>query len=288
MNHLKTLFLMTVLTVLFVIAGGAIAGEVGVFIALAFALVMNVTMWWSSDSIAIRMTRSRPLSRAEAPELHRMVERLSQRASIPVPKLYLQPSAQPNAFATVRNPRHAAVAVTEGLLRQLDSREVEGVIAHELAHIKHYDTLISTVAAVFAGALAALARIGTWGMMFGGGRGRNNGNMLTLLLAIIFAPMAAMLIRMAVSRSREFAADRRAAEIAGSPAGLMSALSKLDSLSQHSRMQVNEAASHMYIVNPLRGSGGMAALFSTHPPMDARISRLRRLESRSARTARIR
>ncbi|MFP4511156.1 MAG: M48 family metalloprotease [Spirochaetaceae bacterium] len=285
---MKTFLLMTVLTVLFVIVGGAIAGEGGAIVALAVAVAMNVAVWWNSDRLAIRMTRSRPLSRAQSPELYDMVERLAKRASIPAPKVYLQPSAQPNAFATGRSPRNAVIAVTDGLVQQLNANEIEGVIAHELAHIKHYDTLISTVAAAFAGAITVLARIGTWGLLLGGGRGRDNGNAITLLLAIVLAPLAAMLIRMAVSRSREFAADRRAADITGSPEGLMNALSKLDSLSQRSRMQVNEAAGHMYIVNPLRGAGGMAALFSTHPPMEKRIERLRRITEKGQATARLR
>lgn len=285
MNHVKTLLLMTVLTVLLVVAGGAIAGEVGLFMALAFALVLNVVAWWNSDTIAIRMTRSQPLPRSKAPGLYEIVERLSATASIPMPKIYLQPVSQPNAFATGRNPRHAAVAVTHGLLQQLNKAEIEGVLAHEIAHIKNYDTLISTVAAVLAGAIVAVARIGTWGMLLGGGRSRGGGNMITALLAIILAPLAAMLIRMAVSRSREFAADRAAARIAGSPDGLISALRKLDSLARGSRMEVSEATSHMFIVNPLSGAGGMSALFATHPPMDRRIARLSQLSGPSSRRA---
>ncbi len=281
MNHIKTLFLMTLLTVLLVLAGGAIAGEAGLIFALVFAVLLNIFTWWNSDRIAIRMTRSQPLPRSRAPKLHEMVERLCTRAKLPVPRLYLTPSQQPNAFATGRSPRNSAVAVTEGLLRHLDAEEIEGVIAHELAHIRNRDTLISTVAAVMAGALTAIARIGTYGMLLGGGRGRG-GNPIAMLLAIILAPIAAMLIRMAVSRSREFAADRTAATIAGSPAGLVSALQKLDRTARSSRMQVNEAASHMFIVNPLSG-GGMSSLFSTHPPMERRIERLRRLQAPGAR-----
>ncbi len=281
MNHIKTLFLMTLLTVLLVLAGGAIAGEAGLIFALVFAVLLNVFTWWNSDRIAIRMTRSQPLPRSRAPRLYEMVERLCARAKLPMPRLYLTPSQQPNAFATGRSPRHSAVAVTEGLLRQLDAEEIEGVIAHELAHIRNRDTLISTVAAVMAGALTAVARIGTYGMLLGGGRGRG-GNPVTILLAIILAPIAAMLIRMAVSRSREFAADRSAAAIAGSPTGLVSALRKLDRTARTSRMQVSEAASHMFIVNPLSG-GGMSALFSTHPPMERRIERLQRLQAPGAR-----
>ena len=270
---------MTLLTVLLVLAGGAIAGEIGLILALGFALIMNVVTWWNSDRIAIRMTRSKPVSRSQAPQLYEMVQSLCKRANLPMPKLYITPSAQPNAFATGRNPKNSAVAVTDGLLRNLNREQVEGVIAHELAHIRNHDTLISTVAAVMAGALTAVARIGTYGMLFGVGRDRGGGNVLTTLLAIIFAPLAAMLIRMAISRSREFAADRTAVRITGSPDGLASALAGLDRASRASRMQVSEAASHMFIVNPLSGRGGMSSLFSTHPPIEARIERLRRLSS---------
>ena len=276
MNNIKTLFLMTLLTVLLVLAGGAIAGEAGLILALGFALILNVFSWWNSDRIAIRMTRSKPVSRKQAPQLYELVETLCKRANLPTPALYITPSAQPNAFATGRNPRNSAIAVTDGLLRNLNREEIEGVIAHELAHIQNRDTLISTVAAVMAGALTAIARIGTYGMLLGGGRGRGGGNIITTLLAIIFAPLAAMLIRMAISRSREFAADRTAVRIAGSSEGLASALARLDRASRSNRMQVNEAASHMFIVNPLSG-GGMSSLFSTHPPIEARIERLRRL-----------
>jgi len=276
MNHLKTLFLMTLLTALLVLAGGAIAGEVGLLIALAFAIIINVVSWWNSDRIAIHMTGARPVSRTKAPQLYEMVERLSANAGIPTPKVYAVNSAQPNAFATGRNPRNSTVAVTTGLLDTLSPRETEGVLAHEIAHIRNRDTLVSTIAAVLAGALTAVARIGTYGMLLGGGRGRGAGNLVAMLLAIILAPLAAMLIRMAVSRSREFAADRAAASIAGSPGGLMSALSKLERSAKASRMQVSEAASHMFIVNPL-SRRGMSVLFSTHPPMDKRIARLRRL-----------
>ncbi len=283
MNYIKTLFLMTLLTVLLVLAGGAIAGEAGLILALGFALLINVFAWWNSDRIAISMTRSKPVSRSQAPQLYEIVEPLCKRANLPVPKLYITPSDQPNAFATGRNPRNSAVAVTDGLLRTLNREEIEGVIAHELAHIRNRDTLISTVAAVMAGALTAVARIGTYGMLLGGGRGRGGGNLLTALLAIILAPIAAMLIRMAISRSREFAADRTAVRIAGSSSGLASALARLDRASKSSRMQVNEAASHMFIVNPLSGAG-MSSLFSTHPPIETRIQRLRRLTGPEGRT----
>ncbi|TVQ38618.1 MAG: protease HtpX [Spirochaetaceae bacterium] len=281
MNHVKTFLLMTLLTVLLVVLGGAIAGEQGLIMAFGFALVLNLFSYWFSDSIAIRMTRSREVSREEQPELYDMVERLSQNAGLPTPRVYVTPSPQPNAFATGRNPRHAAVAVTEGIMRILDRSELEGVIAHELAHIKNRDTLISTIATVMAGALAFVARMGQYRMIFGGMRGsRNNAGgaaVLIQLLAIIFAPLAAMLIRMAISRSREFIADAGGARIAGNPGGLASALLKMEQHAQGRPMRINEAASHMFIINPLSGQG-MARMFSTHPPIQDRVRRLRQIE----------
>ena len=281
MNHVKTFLLMTLLTVLLVVLGGAIAGEQGLIMAFGFALVLNLFSYWFSDSIAIRMTRSREVSREEQPELYDMVERLSQNAGLPTPRVYVTPSPQPNAFATGRNPRHAAVAVTEGIMRILDRTELEGVIAHELAHIKNRDTLISTIATVMAGALAFVARMGQYRMIFGGMRGsRNNAGgaaVLIQLLAIIFAPLAAMLIRMAISRSREYIADAGGARIAGNSGGLASALLKMEQHAQGRPMRINEAASHMFIINPLSGQG-MARMFSTHPPIQDRVRRLRQIE----------
>lgn len=282
MNHVKTFLLMTILTVLLIVLGGAIAGEQGLIMAFGFALVMNLFSYWFSDSIAIKMTRSREVSRSEQPQLYDMVERLAQNAGLPTPRVYITPSSQPNAFATGRNPRHAAVAVTEGILQLLNREELEGVIAHELAHIKNRDTLISTIATVMAGALAFLARMGQYRMIFGGMRGsRNNAGgaaVLIQLLAIIFAPLAAMLIRMAISRSREYIADASGARIAGSPNGLAGALMKMESAARGRPMRINEAASHMFIINPLSGQG-MAKLFSTHPPIQDRVQRLRQIES---------
>ncbi|TVR30937.1 MAG: protease HtpX [Spirochaetaceae bacterium] len=281
MNHVKTFFLMTLLTVLLIVLGGAIAGQQGLIMAFGFALVLNLISYWFSDSIAIKMTRSREVSRQQQPQLFDMVERLSQQAGLPTPRIYVTPSQQPNAFATGRNPRHAAVAVTEGIMRVLEPSELEGVIAHELAHIKNRDTLISTIATVMAGALAFLARMGQYRMIFGGMRGsRNSGGsaaILIQLLAIIFAPLAAMLIKMAISRSREYIADAGAARIAGDPSGLASALLKMEQYAQGRPMQINEAASHMFIVNPLSRQG-MARMFSTHPPIQDRVRRLRQIE----------
>ena len=283
MYRIKTFFLMALLTVVFILVGGAIAGEQGLIMAFIIALVLNFIGYWKSDTIAIKMTRSRPLSESEAPELYAMVRNLTQNASMPMPKLYLTPSSQPNAFATGRNPKHAAVAVTEGILKMLDRRELEGVIAHELAHIKNYDTLISTFATVLAGALAFLARMGQFRLMFGGMRGnRNNGAaMLLQLVAIILAPLAAMLVKMAISRSREYLADATGARIAGTPDGLASALSKMSRAAERNPMRINEAASHMFIVNPIAGQR-FSNLFSTHPPLEQRVARLRRIEDKRA------
>ncbi|TVR02269.1 MAG: protease HtpX [Spirochaetaceae bacterium] len=284
MNHIKTLLLMSLLTVLLIVLGGAIAGEQGLIMAFGFALVLNLFSFWFSDSIALRMTRSREVSASEQPQLHAMIERLSRNAGLPMPKVYLTPSSQPNAFATGRNPRHAAVAVTEGIMRILDESELEGVIAHELAHIKNRDTLISTIATVMAGALAFIARMGQYRMIFGGIRGSRNNNaggaaVLIQLVAIIFAPIAALLIKMAISRSREFIADASGARIAGSPDGLARALLKMEQHAQGHPMRINEAASHMFIINPLSRQG-MARMFSTHPPIQERVQRLRSIERR--------
>ncbi len=283
MYRIKTFFLMALLTVVFILVGGAIAGEQGLIMAFIIALVLNFIGYWKSDTIAIKMTRSRPLSESEAPELYAMVRNLTQNASMPMPKLYLTPSSQPNAFATGRNPKHAAVAVTEGILKMLDRRELEGVIAHELAHIKNYDTLISTFATVLAGALAFLARMGQFRLLFGGMRGnRNNGAAVLLqLVAIILAPLAAMLVKMAISRSREYLADATGARIAGTPDGLASALSKMSRAAERNPMRINEAASHMFIVNPIAGQR-FSNLFSTHPPLEQRVARLRRIEDKRA------
>jgi len=274
---------MALLTIVFILLGGAIAGEQGLIMAFVIALVLNFIGYWKSDTIAIKMTRSRPLSENEAPELYAMVRKLTQGASMPMPKLYLTPSSQPNAFATGRSPKHAAVAVTAGIMKMLDRRELEGVIAHELAHIRNYDTLISTFATVLAGALAFIARMGQFRMLFGGMRGnRNNGAALALqLVAIILAPIAAMLVRMAISRSREYLADATGARIAGTPDGLASALTKMSRAAERNPMRINEAASHMFIVNPIAGQR-FASLFSTHPPLEQRVARLRRIEDKRA------
>lgn len=275
MDHLKTFLFMTLLTVIFVVFGGVLGGEEGLIMAFFFALVINFFSYWFSDRIAITMTRSRPLTEKEAPEIYEMVRRLTQRARMPMPKIYLTPASQPNAFATGRNPKNAAVAVTEGILRLLSREELEGVIAHELAHIKNRDTLISTMAAVMAGALAFLARMSQYRMLFGGRR-RDSGGALIQILAIIFAPLAAIIIRLAISRSREYVADETGARIAGESRGLANALMKMQHSVKGQPMQVNEATAHLFILNPISAKG-LGALFSTHPPIEERVKRLKKI-----------
>lgn len=275
MHRTKTFLLMFALIIIFMFFGGMIAGENGIMMAFIFALAINFISYWNSDKLAIKMTKSKPLSENKAPKVYKIVRKLTQNAGLPMPDIYLTPSNQPNAFATGRNPEHAAVAVTKGLMRLLNEDELEGVIAHELAHVKNRDTLISTMAAVMAGALAFLARIGRFRMIFGGRRNNNGAGALLQLVAIIFAPLAAILIKMAISRSREYIADETGGKISGNPEGLASALEKMERYSQgKEQMQINEAAAHMFILNPLSGEG-MTKLFSSHPPTEERIKRLR-------------
>jgi len=281
MNTLKTTFLMTLLTVLLVTAGGALGGEGGMVMAFLFALVMNGVSYWFSDKIVLRMYGAKEIGLEEAPKLHRIVQELTLRAKMPMPKLYLIPQEAPNAFATGRDERHAAVAVTEGILRILDERELRGVLAHELSHIKNRDILVGTIAAAMAGAISMLANIAHWGMIFGG-RGnddREGGHPIVALAMIIIAPLAAMLVQMAISRSREFGADATGAAISGDPLSLANALKKLQQAAERVPMEANPATAHMFIVNPLTG-GGLMTLFSTHPPMEERISRLEEMASR--------
>jgi heat shock protein HtpX len=278
-NVLRTTVLLAALTALFLVIGGAIGGNQGVFIAFVFALLMNFTSYWFSDKIILRMYGAREVSLREAPELYRLVQRLAQRAGIPMPRVYLIPSDAPNAFATGRNPQHGAVAVTEGIMRMLDEDELAGVLAHELGHIRNRDTLIMTVAATLAGAITMLAHMAQWGALFGFGRRDDNdsgGGVLGLLFMAILAPIAATLIQLAISRSREYFADSTGAAVAGSPSGLARALEKLHYASQRLPMEANPATAHLFIVNPLAG-GSWVTLFSTHPPIEERIRRLRRL-----------
>lgn len=276
-NQLKTVVFLSILTMLVILIGSALGGQSGMIIAFVLALVMNGASYWFSDKIAIKMTGSKPVSQEEAPELYEMVEGLAINAGLPMPKLYLTPSHQPNAFATGRNPEHSAVAVTTGLVELLDKEELEGVIAHELAHIKNRDVLIGTLAAVMAGVITMLANWAQWALIFGGSRDDEEGSGLAALPLIILGPLAAMLVQMAVSRSREYMADATGAEIAGNNRGLANALLKLERGSKNIPMDVNPAASHLFIVNPLTGQRLMS-LFSTHPPISERVKKLNELE----------
>ncbi|WP_028581040.1 zinc metalloprotease HtpX [Desulfogranum japonicum] len=274
MNTAKTFMLMAALTALLMIGGQAMGGQQGMVIALLLALGLNFFAYWNSDKMALAMNGAREVSPGEAPELHAMVASLSSRAGLPKPKVYIIENPTPNAFATGRNPDHAAVAVTTGIMRILNQEELEGVIAHELGHIKNRDILIGSIAAVMAGAISYLATMAQWAMIFGGGRDdEDGGNPLVAIVMMIVAPIAASLIQMAISRSREYIADATGAEICGRPKALASALNKLSNANQQHPMDVNPASAQMYIVNPLKGST-IANLFSTHPPMDERIRRL--------------
>ncbi len=278
MHRMKTFILMVLMTVLLIVLGQAIAGQQGLIFAFVIALGMNFVSYWYSDKISIKMTKSRPLSEDEAPEVYEIVRRLSNRAKIPMPDIYLTPSEQPNAFATGRNPNNAAIAVTQGIRKLLSKEELEGVIAHEMAHIKNRDTLISTVVAVMAGVLTFLSRIGRFRMIFGGRSRNDEGGAAAILriVAIILAPIAAILIKLAVSRSREYVADETGARISGDPKKLASALQKMQNQVNAKPMEVNEATSHMFILNPLSGEG-LTKLFSTHPPLEERIERLNKM-----------
>ena len=280
-NTLKTFILLAGLTALLMAIGNAVGGRNGLMIALVFAGLMNFVGYWFSDKIALSMSGAKPVSESEAPDLHRMVRELCRRAELPMPRLYVIPSATPNAFATGRNPQHSAVAVTSGIMNILSRDELEGVVAHELAHIKNRDILISSVAAMIAGAISQLAHMAQWAMMFGGmSRDRDEdsggGSLLGGLAMMIVGPIAAMLIQMAISRSREYQADAVGAEICGRPLSLANALLKLENGNHRFPMDVNPAQAQMYIVNPLT-AGGLASLFSTHPPMAERVKRLQDL-----------
>ncbi|WP_238859098.1 zinc metalloprotease HtpX [Clostridium sp. YIM B02569] len=274
-NQIKTLLLMSVLTILVVLIGGGIGGQSGMLMALVLALVMNGGSYWFSDKIALSMTGAKPLTRNDNIEIYNMVERLTANAGIPMSRLYITASTQPNAFATGRNPKHSAVAVTQGLLNILNYEELEGVIAHELAHIKNRDVLISTIAAVMAGVITTMANWAQWALMFGMGNSdeEEGSGFLAALPLIILGPIAAMLVQMAVSRSREYLADSTGARIAGHSRGLSNALLKLDQASRVVPMDVNPAVSHMFIVNPL-SEQRLMNLFSTHPTIEDRVRRL--------------
>lgn len=272
MNMMKTTFLLALLTAGFILIGNMLGGQTGMIIALGFAGVTNFVSYWFSDKIVLKMYRAEPISRDEAPDLYRMVENLTASAGMPMPKLYILPKDSPNAFATGRNPEHAAVAVTQGLLDLMDYEEVQGVIAHELSHIKHRDTLIGTIAATLAGAIMVLASMARWGAFLYGGRDDGKNNIIGMLALSILAPIAAMLIQMAISRSREYKADEGAARMTGNPNGLASALKKLASASKHRPLKASRNTAHLFIYQPF--IGGFASLFSTHPPIDERVRRL--------------
>jgi heat shock protein HtpX len=285
-NILKTTFLLSLLTILLVVMGGAVGGKGGMIVAFLLAAAMNFGSYWFSDKIVLRMYNAQEITREVHPSFYGMVERLAGHAGLPMPRVYIIPDDSPNAFATGRNPDHAAVAATEGILRALTPDELEGVMAHELAHVKNRDILISTIAATFAGAISMIGNMLQWGALFGAGRSNDDegggiGGMVGSLAMAIIAPIAAMLIQMAVSRSREYLADASGAEICGRPLALAGALRKLHTASQAMPMlDARPATAHMFIVNPLTG-GGMMALFSTHPPMEERILRLEALATRT-------
>ena len=273
-NTFKTALLLTLLSALLLLIGELLGGRLGLMFAFAFAIAMNFGSYWFSDKVVLRMYKAAEVG-PEHP-LHSMTARLAQQAGLPMPRVYVIPDASPNAFATGRNPQHAAVAATEGILRLLGERELEGVIAHELAHIKHRDILIGSIAATAAATIMMVASMARWAFIFGGFGGRDergDSNPLAMLAMAILAPLAATMIQMAISRSREFAADRRAAQIVGSPYGLADALRKIDAAARRVPLDANPATAHMFIMKPF-SVRGMAGLFSTHPPTEQRIERL--------------
>jgi len=278
-NTFKTAFLLTLLTLLLMFIGRAFGGQNGMILALCFAVVMNFVSYFFSDKIALAMYRAQPVTREELPRAYQTVERLTQKIGIPMPKIYVIPTESPNAFATGRNPQHASVAVTHGILSLLNDEELEGVLAHELGHVNNRDILISSVAATIAGAITMLASMGRWAMIFGGYGGRDRedrGGGLGALFMLILAPIAASLIQLAVSRSREYQADASGAHYTGNPYALASALQKLDAYSRRVPLQASPSTAHLFIIQPFLGmnAGMFANLFSTHPPIAKRIERL--------------
>ena len=284
MNWIKTFLLMGFLTGLVIAAGYYIGGRQGMVFAFVIAAVMNFGSYWFSDKIVLAMYKAQPVTEEDSPQLYSMVERLTSRAGLPMPKLYVVDMPIPNAFATGRDPQHAAVAVTSGLMRLLGSDEVEGVISHELAHVKNRDILIGTIAATLAGAIMMVASMAKWAMIFGGMGGRDDedrqGGGIGMLVLIIVAPIAALLVQMAISRSREYQADATGAQFSGKPMSLANALLKLERGNEAIPADVQPSTAHMFIVNPLRG--GLASLFSTHPPIPQRVDRLRAMAGESS------
>ena len=276
-NTLKTALFLTVLTLLFMAVGGLLGGSSGMMLAFVLAFGMNMFSYWFSDKIVLKMYKAKEISETEAPEIYNIVKRLTIKGNLPMPKVYIIQSPNPNAFATGRNPDHAAVAVTTGILKLLDNGELEGVLGHELAHVKGRDILIGTIAATFAGAIMMLANMAKWAMIFGGFRDSDNRNplgMIGVIVAMVLAPIAAMLVQMSISRSREYIADQRGATLSGNPLALASALEKISYGVKKAPLNANQATAHMFIMNPLSGKKNMANLFSTHPPVEERIRRL--------------
>ena len=272
MKTFKTAFLLTALTLLLVGIGQAFGGRGGMTIALGFAILMNGVAYFFSDKIALASARAKPISREQAPRLYTVMERLAAKANLPMPKLYLIPQPAPNAFATGRNPSHASVAVTEGLMELMNDDELEGVIAHELSHVRNYDILTSSIAATLAGAITWIARMGFW---FGGGDDRNRGSGLVGILMLILAPLGALLLQLGISRQREYQADASGARMVGHPYGLISALEKLGAYNKRIPMDVPPSTSALMIVAPLSAGQMFSSLFSTHPPLADRIAALR-------------
>jgi len=281
MKVLRTTFLLTALTLVLILLGDAFGGANGMKIALGFAVVGNAIAYFFSDKIALSSSGAKPVSREELPRLYEVMERLAAKANLPVPKLYVVPEAAPNAFATGRNPGHASVAVTQGLLQLMTDDELEGVIAHELSHVRNYDILISSIAATLAGAITYLAHMGHFAAIFGYGNSRDNergGGGLTALLMLFLAPLAALLLQLGISRQREYAADETGARMAGQPFGLISALQKLGAYNQRIPSSIPETTAALCIVKPMFGGGSVwASLFSTHPPLEDRIAALREM-----------
>jgi heat shock protein HtpX len=276
-NTFKTAFLLTAMTLLLMLIGRAFGGQNGMLIALIFAAIMNFISYFFSDKIALAMYRAQPVTRGDLPRVYNIVERLAQKVGLPTPKVYVIPTDSPNAFATGRNPNHASVAVTQGILGLLNDEELEGVIAHELGHVRNRDILISSIAATLAGAITWLANIAKWGMIFGGyggDRDERRGGGIGALLMLFLAPLAAMLIQLAVSRSREYAADDTGAHWTGNPYALASALSKIETYSRRMPLMASPSTAHLFIIQPFLGGMSFANLFSTHPPTAKRIERL--------------
>ncbi|HXX13603.1 MAG TPA: zinc metalloprotease HtpX [Candidatus Eremiobacteraceae bacterium] len=281
MKIFRTGAILILLSVVLVIAGGALGGRGGMQIALVIAVVMNFVSYFFSDKIALRSSGAQPVSREQLPRLYQVMERLAAKANIPVPKLYVVPDAAPNAFATGRSPNHASVAVTQGLLQLMNDDELEGVIAHELSHVRNYDILTSSIAATIAGAITYLAQMGQWAMLFGGYGGRDDdreGGGFTALLMIFLAPFAALLLQLFLSRTREYSADETGVRMVGQPFGLISALEKLGAYNKRIPTSViSPSTSSLCIVKPLFGSGTLSSLFSTHPPLEDRIAALKQM-----------